>query len=58
MVAKQENIVICPSCGAENIEGVDNCERCLSDLRSIDVLGNARAHVGGRWHPEPPLRSQ
>lgn len=37
MVAKQENIVICPSCGAENIEGADNCERCLSDLRSIDV---------------------
>lgn len=37
MVAKQENIVVCPSCGAENIEGADNCERCLSDLRSIDV---------------------
>ncbi len=37
MVAKQENIVICPSCGAENIEGADNCERCMSDLRSIDV---------------------
>lgn len=37
MVAKQENIVICPSCGAENIEGADTCERCMSDLRSIDI---------------------
>lgn len=37
MVAKQENIVICPRCGAENIEGADSCERCLSDLRSVDV---------------------
>ena len=33
----QTNIVICPSCGAENIEGVDTCENCHSDLRSLDV---------------------
>jgi CBS domain-containing protein len=31
------NIVICPSCGAENIEGVDTCENCMQDLRSLDV---------------------
>ena len=37
MAVKQQNIVICPSCGFENIEGVDLCERCMSDLSSIDV---------------------
>lgn len=34
---QQSNIVTCPSCGAENIEGVDTCENCLNDLRSLDV---------------------
>ncbi|HNM78277.1 MAG TPA: CBS domain-containing protein [Tepidiformaceae bacterium] len=37
MVAKKKNIVLCPSCGFENIEGNDSCEGCLSDLRSVDV---------------------
>jgi len=37
MVARHENVVVCPSCGAENIEGVDSCDRCLSDLTSVDV---------------------
>ena len=37
MALEQRNIVVCPSCGAENIEGVDSCESCLMDLRSIDV---------------------
>ena len=36
-MAVKQNIVICPSCGFENIEGVDLCERCMSDLSSIDV---------------------
>jgi CBS domain-containing protein len=31
------NIVVCPSCGAENIEGTDTCQNCQADLRSIDV---------------------
>lgn len=31
------NSVVCPSCGAANIEGVDTCEHCLADLSSIDV---------------------
>jgi CBS domain-containing protein len=34
---QRANIVICPSCGAENIEGVDSCENCMQDLRSLDV---------------------
>ncbi len=37
MQTQQTNIVICPSCGAENIEGVDTCENCMTDLRSLDV---------------------
>jgi CBS domain-containing protein len=37
MTVEQRNIVVCPSCGSENIEGVDTCENCLMDLRSIDV---------------------
>ncbi|MGE0598536.1 MAG: cyclic nucleotide-binding/CBS domain-containing protein [Dehalococcoidia bacterium] len=36
------NIVICPSCGHENIEGVDTCEKCMMDLRSIDVPETAQ----------------
>lgn len=37
MDADRTNIVICPSCGAENIEGVDTCENCMMDLRTLDV---------------------
>ncbi len=37
MAIERTNIVVCPSCGAENIEGVDTCGNCLADLRSIDV---------------------
>jgi CBS domain-containing protein len=33
----QKNIVICPSCGSENIEGSDSCSNCMMDLSSIDV---------------------
>ncbi|HQW51346.1 MAG TPA: CBS domain-containing protein [Tepidiformaceae bacterium] len=36
-MSEQRNIVVCPSCGSENIEGVDTCEHCTMDLRSIDV---------------------
>lgn len=28
---------ICPSCGAKNIEGVDECANCGADLRSVDL---------------------
>ncbi|MEX0784653.1 MAG: CBS domain-containing protein [Dehalococcoidia bacterium] len=37
MQTQRANIVICPSCGAENIEGVDTCENCMQDLRTLDV---------------------
>ncbi len=34
---KQANVVLCPDCGHENIEGSDNCENCGADLRTLDV---------------------
>ncbi|MCK9519987.1 MAG: CBS domain-containing protein [Dehalococcoidia bacterium] len=37
MTLEQTNILICPSCGAENIEGTDTCENCLMDLRTADL---------------------
>jgi CBS domain-containing protein len=37
MTSEPANVIVCPSCGAENIEGTDICERCLMDLSSIDV---------------------
>lgn len=42
MAIDQTNIVVCPSCGAENIEGIDTCDNCLADLRSIDVPGTSQ----------------
>jgi len=38
MTVDQPNILICPSCGAENIEGTDTCEQCQMDLVSIGAL--------------------
>src|SRR5262245_29055602 len=29
--------MFCPSCGYDNIEGVDRCEECLTPLLSLDV---------------------
>lgn len=29
--------MICPSCGFENIQGVDECENCGADLRTSDI---------------------
>jgi CBS domain-containing protein len=29
--------VNCPDCGHDNLEGMDSCEHCGQDLRSIDV---------------------
>ena len=29
--------MICPSCGFENIQGVDECENCGADLRTADL---------------------
>ena len=33
----QENLVICPDCGTENIEGTDYCVNCRADLQSVDA---------------------
>lgn len=27
----------CPSCGSENIDGIDRCENCLAPFRDLDV---------------------
>ena len=37
MTTDMKNIVICPSCGSENIEGSDSCENCTMNLSSIDI---------------------
>ena len=29
--------MICPSCGFDNLEGMDRCENCLKSLRDLDV---------------------
>ncbi len=29
--------MLCPSCGHENIEGMDRCENCLAPFRDLDV---------------------
>lgn len=29
--------MICPSCGHENLEGLDRCENCMKSLRDLDV---------------------
>ena len=29
--------MICPSCGHDNLEGLDRCENCMKPLRDLDV---------------------
>lgn len=29
--------MICPDCGSDNLAGVDSCEECGQDLRSLDI---------------------
>ena len=29
--------MICPHCGHSNLDGLDTCEECLHDLRTLDV---------------------
>ena len=43
MTNDQRNIVICPSCGSDNVEGADSCEHCMADLRSVDVPESTQA---------------
>jgi CBS domain-containing protein len=36
-VADARNVMLCPDCRAENIEGVDVCEVCGADLRNLKL---------------------
>lgn len=36
--------MFCPSCGHDNIEGVDRCEECMTPLLSLDVPRSDMAH--------------
>lgn len=36
-VTTSGNVMICPDCRAENIEGVDTCEVCGADLRNLKL---------------------
>lgn len=41
-----ENLIVCPSCGHENIEGEDRCVNCSSPLRDVDI---PRADQSSGW---------
>ena len=45
----------CPDCGHDNIAGVDACEHCGQDLRSIDILPGPTTALQRRIL-ETPLR--
>ncbi len=35
--------MICPSCGADNLDGNDRCENCLAPFRNLDVPDSDKA---------------
>jgi len=54
----------CPSCGHENIDGIDRCENCLAPFRQLDIPGVDAAESFaqsvmednlGRLDYEPPV---
>lgn len=54
----------CPSCGHENIDGIDRCENCLAPFRQLDIpsIGAAESFAQsvmednlGRLEYEPPV---
>jgi CBS domain-containing protein len=54
--------VICPGCGHENIQGVDECENCGADLRTVDIPSPGTAFEAklvdvplSEVHPHLPL---
>jgi CBS domain-containing protein len=47
--------VTCPDCGHDNIDGVDTCDHCGQDLRSIDVLPRRKGKMP-RQVLDTPLR--
>ncbi|HKO98949.1 MAG TPA: CBS domain-containing protein [Pyrinomonadaceae bacterium] len=48
--------MICPSCGAENLEGNDRCENCLASFRDLDVPDRDQAEGLARHVMEDTLR--
>ena len=38
----KSNIIICPSCRHENIEGSDVCENCMADLHAVSKPGSVQ----------------
>jgi CBS domain-containing protein len=54
--------MICPTCGYENLQGVDECENCGSDLRTLDIPSAGTAFEAklvdvplSEVHPHLPL---
>ena len=54
--------MICPVCGYENIQGVDECENCGADLRTVDIPSPGTAFEAklvdvplSEVHPHLPL---
>ncbi len=39
--------MICPVCGFNNLQGVDECENCGADLRAADIPGPSSAFEAG-----------
>ena len=54
--------MICPVCGHQNIQGVDECENCGADLRTVDIPSPGTAFEAklvdvplSEVHPHLPL---
>ena len=54
--------MICPVCGHENIQGIDECDNCGADLRTVDVPSAGTAFEAklvdvplSEVHPSLPL---
>jgi CBS domain-containing protein len=48
--------MICPSCGHDNLEGMDRCENCLASFRDLDVPRSDNAAGLARSVMEDDLR--
>ncbi len=46
----------CPSCGHENIDGIDRCENCLAPFRQLDIPSADAAEGLARLVMEDKLR--
>ena len=48
--------MICPVCGHDNLEGLDNCENCEADLRTVDIPRATNAFEARMQAPLSSLR--